>query len=556
MFLKSSDPEYNFAKMVDVLLPSSKSVSLRALVLNFLTGEKTKLSNLSDCDDVRYLREALEKLENPPQSLLNRGEDLFIGESGATARFVAALSLTGKSFVLKGGDRLCERPMEDLFEALQNLGVKIEYLGEKGLLPARFTSPQNVLENRVQISGTFSSQFTSALLLVAPALPSGLTIEITSEILSQPYIEMTLKMLKLWGASIDISSDFRIFKVAPGFHPPAEFRVPADCTSASYPVAYALLTRQPIRLNNYGSETLQGDEAFLNVAEKFGARVSRSDQGVEIHPPKALNALGTIDFGETPDIAMTAMGVAALADGESHFTGLSTLRHKESDRIQAMQEGLQKLGVKVETGDDWMRIWGASREILNQVQDDKVKKVNSQNDHRIAMIFGVLSKSLGLNVGILNPECVSKSWPGFWLELADWAGELRSVAATIVQDRDRYLIVKKTRKHHAWQFPQGGVEGDELLLQAAKRELHEECGDIKVEFSDQPIGEYKYLFPSDFSRHDENIRGAHVTFFKAQFLSGEVVLDPEELEDFKWVTEKKLPEYFDREYWEAIKRMI
>jgi 8-oxo-dGTP pyrophosphatase MutT (NUDIX family) len=210
--------------------------------------------------------------------------------------------------------------------------------------------------------------------------------------------------------------------------------------------------------------------------------------------------------------------------------------------------------------------------------------VNSFEDHRIAMVFGILRSALKLNFEITNPECVAKSWPEFWLDLADLEGTLRRVSSVIVRKspsspreiptcRDHFtgqvspfvkgggaefLIVKKPRKTHAWQFPQGGTEGVENGIAAAQRELAEECGEnLKIKFLfDQPVGKYKYFFPADFKRHKEEFRGARVRFFLTEFVSGKVEIDPAELEDYKWVTKEELQKHFEKDYWEAVRKFL
>jgi 3-phosphoshikimate 1-carboxyvinyltransferase len=528
--------------MIEVKLPSSKSISLRGLVLNFLNKNKTDISYCSDCDDAVYLQKALTFSE----------EKIFVGESGAAARFMAALSLVHDTpFVLHGSKRLHERPMKDLFDVLEYLGVEIQYLEKKNFLPARFVPPKKISQTSVQIFGETSSQFISGLALVAPSFPNEFTIEIQGELISRPYIEMTIDILRQWGVKLSVSKNLENIRIQPGFHPPQKFSIPVDCTAMSYPVAYSLLTRKPIKLIPFTTPTFQGDEAFLQIAQQFGARVIYSPQTVEIHPPTVLNSPGTFDFSCMPDVAMTAMMIAACTQGQIKCTGLQTLPHKESDRIQAMKEGFDTLGIVSEQETDWIAIQGKNPSNISKSK----QFICSHNDHRIAMVFGVLKKSLNLDLEISNSECVSKSWKNFWIELSDWAGELRPVAATILRNKNLYLIVKKPRNNHAWQFPQGGVEDGESFFQAAQRELLEECGDMKVQFNKYPVGEYKYFFPSDFSC-EKSIRGARVLFFKAAFEKGTVHIDTQELENFAWVEKEKLPQYFDSPYWEKVKNFF
>ncbi|MCF7812759.1 NUDIX domain-containing protein [Candidatus Gracilibacteria bacterium] len=540
--------------MIDVWLPSSKSVSLRALVLNFLNGEKTDIRNMSECDDVRFLKNALSSF------FISKEEEFFVGDGGAPARFLAVLSLVAKDpFVIRGTERFHQRPMKDLFYVLRSLGVKIECLDKKDFLPARFqfsnlASRPKKLPTEVKLSGKVSSQFLSGLLLVAPSLPNGLNIQLIDDLVSRPYVQMTLQMLRMWGADVRVSPDFRTFTIIPGFSPPAEFVVPSDMTAVSYPIVYSMLSRQSIMIHKREKETLQGDERILEIIRQCGAQVRIDHDQIKIIPPKQFKLPKILDMSDTPDLFPSVAVLASFAERTSCFEGVGHLQWKESDRIHALQENLEKLGIEMKYNDGCAQIGENSQWNKKNVHD---KKINSFQDHRIAMIFGVLNKVFDLDLDISHPECVSKSWPGFWLDLASWAGELRDVAAVIVCHKGKYLVVKKPRKDYAWQFPQGGVETEETFLQAVKRELQEECGkNLDVDFGRNILGQYKYFFPTDFHRHEKKIRGAHVRFFRAEFVQGRVEINPKELEDFAWVEKEKLSEYFAPEYWKVVQQWV
>ena len=604
--------------MKRISVPGSKSVTNRALVLSAISDAPTDLSGVLLCDDSEVLIKALEnfgvRFERlgannlrvfPPRELQGNGTKNFIGNAGTSTRFLTALSLIVKgNYSLHGVDRMHERPFEDLFDAVRSLGVEITFEGEKNFLPATFQTPSSPLFVKegdlpreivpiksglpakagisrgeggvIKISGSISSQFLSGLLLVAPKMPQGLKIQLVGDLSSRPYVEMTLEMLKIWGVKYTVNRDFNEFEVFPGITTPKDFSVPADSSSASYPLLWSMLSGEPLEIENFGKVTLQGDEKFLEVLKRAGGKISRSGDTVKLSPPKKITALGTFDFSAMPDVSMTAMVLAACASGESTLTGLQSLRVKECDRIKAMQENLEKLGVQVEVVGDQMKIIG--RDAINRVPTGMI---DSFEDHRIAMVFGVLRSALKLDFEITNPECVAKSWPEFWLDLADLEGTLRRVSSVIVRKSplsreipqsgnisrgkppftkggNTFLIVKKPRKTHAWQFPQGGTEGAENGIKAAQRELAEECGqDLKVKFLfDQPIGKYKYFFPADFKRHNEKFRGARVRFFLAEFVSGEVEIDPAELESYQWVTREELPKYFEKDYWGAVGKFL
>ena len=563
--------------MKKIQLPGSKSITNRVLILAALGDSPVDLHNVLDSDDARYMREALEafgvKFESigkktvrviPPKTLcisLEKG-DLFIGNAGTAARFLSALSLVSKgSFTLTGIDRMKQRPQADLQQALQDLGVGIESLEKIGFLPSKFRCEDaKMRSSEVRLSGKVSSQFLTALLLVAPRMKNGLVINIDEEVPSWPYIEMTLELLKIWGVSYEVNDDQSQIKVMSGLKSPSQYQISSDMSGASYPVAWSLLSRTPIEITNFGAKTLQGDEGFLDIAKKMGAEVVRSGGTCQILPPETLKPMGDFDWSAMPDVSMTGMILAATTEGKTCFTGLESLRVKECDRIEAMAQ-IRHLGVHFEVKGDEVVITGNSNldpEISSGLQ------VNSLDDHRIAMCFGVLRATQNLEFNISDPHCVAKTWPGFWVELGDWQDQLRPVSATILHrvgkncGLDKYLIVKKPRKENAWQFPQGGVDPGETGLQAAKRELMEECGaNLNVKFKgERPVGEYKYLFPESFKRHDKNIRGAKVQFFAADHLDGLVEVDGEEIIDHLWVTAEQFKDYFEGDYLGVVKNLV
>jgi len=573
-------------KMIRV--PGSKSVSNRALVLSFLCEEAVALKGLLVCDDTRFLRHALDQLAEAPLQtpsvptksghLPLTGEarrDFFIGNGGTPARFLAALSLVvDQSFRLHGVDRMHERPFGDLFEVLKALGVAIES-ETPGFLPAKFEA-KNIQNKKISISGSISSQFISGLLLAGTKLPEGLIIQITDEIKSRPYVEMTVEMIQIFGGQVEVSDDFKQFHVLPGLKNPGTYHIPADCSSASYPLAWGLIKGEDVGIENKAEKTLQGDEKFVDFLKRLQA--SSAPLRPEGGSPRE-GGMVEFDFSKMPDVSMTGMIIAACTPGVWRFTGLESLRVKECDRIAAMEEGLKKLGVKVEVENDEVIIYGKSEwKIASQII------IDARDDHRIAMCFGILRNALDLDFEITDLHCVAKSWPSFWEDLADWSGKLRDVSSVIVSrsgpfspdksiplsppgkpgeqlpqqvgERKEYLIVRKPRKNHAWQFPQGGVDAGESFLEAAKRELAEECGaHLEIKFNNQNIKSiYKYLFPVDFRTCQGKKpchKGAKVHFFEAEYTSGEVEVDNEEIVEARWVEKEALKDYFSTEYFEA-----
>ncbi len=338
-------------------------------------------------------------------------------------------------------------------------------------------------------------------------------------------------------------------------------------SSASYPLAWSVLRGAPISIENFGTDTLQGDEQFVEVIKAVGAKVSRDGGRLIVEPEFELKPMGDWNWESMPDVSMTGMVLAAFCPGTSVFTGLESLRVKECDRIVAMEQ-LKEMNVAMEVEGDVVTITGGQSV---KIMGDFIN-IDSFDDHRIAMCFGVLKATIDLGadphqktrVHILESECVPKTWPDFWLHLSDWEKQLRPVSALVLHrvgttcGKDKYLIVKKPRKENAWQFPQGGVDAGETGKQAAVRELQEECGatlNVKVK-GERPVGEYRYIFPADFDRHDESVVGAKVSFFRADFISGEVEVDGEEIIDHKWVSADEFEEYFSSEYMEVVRAFV
>lgn len=568
-------------EMKKIYVPGSKSITNRALLLAALSGKPVVLKNVLDSDDSRYMQAALAQFGvqieivgkdalkiMPPDKLRTNQAELFIGNAGTAARFLSALSLVVEGdYLLTGVDRMQERPQKDLIQALRSLGVSIECEKNEGFLPANFSGAQGQAAPSVEISGKVSSQFLSGLMLVAPCLKKGLEIKITDSIPSRPYVEMTIEMLKLWGAKVEVGADFLSFTIHPGFNAPAEYNIPSDMSSASYPLAWSVLRGAPISIENFGTKTLQGDEKFVEVIKATGAKVTRNGEKLKVEPQFELQPMGDWNWETMPDVSMTGMVLAAFCPGISEFTGLESLRVKECDRIFAMEQ-LQQLAVDLKVEGDVVRITGAPS---IKVLDGDVS-VNSYDDHRIAMCFGVAKAAIDVGadpyqesiIKITEPECVGKTWPGFWLSLADWENQLRPVSALILHrvgtncGKNKYLIVKKPRQHNAWQFPQGGVDEGETGRQAAVRELQEECGaslNVKIK-GERPCGEYSYFFPQDFKRHETRVIGAKVSFFKADYIEGTVEVDGEEIIDHKWVTSEEFKNYFEGAYLQAVKEFL
>ncbi len=431
--------------MKEIRIPGSKSITNRVLLLAAIGDKPVVLYNLLESDDTVFMRGVLSSfgvrfeqqgtglLVTPPAVLQGDSEIHHIGNAGTVARFVSAVSLIiNGEYGLKGVDRMHERPQADLFKALRSLGVAVECQQNDGFLPARYQGLGGNLEQRVvTLSGRVSSQFVSALLLVAPKINGGLRIEMDEIPPSQPYIDMTLEILSSWGVNYSVEEEGRIMDISQGLNEPTEYTIPADMSGASYPSAWATLMRQDLEIKDYGSKTLQGDEQFAEVCAEFGATVSKNGEDCSFSTYGEMSPGAVFDFSPMPDVAMTGMVLACFSEGETKFIGLESLRVKECDRIQAMVDGFALLGIETEVVEDDVTIKGGAYwqtpENITKVQAAQVE-TDSHDDHRIAMCFGVLRSVLSSRSGIAaeeifaigEPHCVAKTWPNFWEDLASW----------------------------------------------------------------------------------------------------------------------------------------
>ena len=406
-----------------VRLPGSKSISNRALLLAALAEGDTLLSRLLDADDTTVMIDALRALgiaiERDGDAARVSGcggrfparlADLFLGNAGtATRSLTAALAFADGRYRIDGVARMRERPIGDLVSALNALGARIEYEGATGYPPLRIEPAQRLLRDQVAIRGDVSSQFLSGLLMAAPLVAprEGLRVRVAGELISQPYVAMTLAMMKRFGVEVARSGDTFVVPHA-GYRSPRALLVEGDASSASYFLALGVLAGGPVRVEGVGRDSVQGDVAFADLLEAMGARVERGADWIEARAGDGLRAVDW-DCRSIPDAAMTAAVVAMFAPGRSTLRGIGSWRVKETDRIAAMATELRKLGAVVEEGDDRISVRGptALREAT----------IDTYDDHRIAMCFA-LAATGGLPVHIRDPRCVSKTFPGFFAQLA------------------------------------------------------------------------------------------------------------------------------------------
>lgn len=411
-------------------LPGSKSISNRVLLLAALAGGETAISGLLDSDDTRVMLAALRQLGVALSELAEgrvtvRGvsrfpvdsADLFMGNAGTAIRpLTAALALMGGDYRLSGVPRMHERPIGDLVDALKALGARIDYLGQPGYPPLHIGRGEIATPAVTQVQGSVSSQFLTALLMAAPlqAGQSGqpVVIEVLGELISKPYIEITLNLMARFGVTVQRDGWSR-FTIAGGarYRSPGRIAVEGDASTASYFLALGAIGGGPLRVTGVGADSIQGDVKFADTLAAMGATVTYGDgwievSGVRVAEGGRLKAFDT-DFNLIPDAAMTAAALALYADGPCRLRNIGSWRVKETDRIHAMQTELEKLGARVESGPDWLSVTPPAEGGWRDAH------VGTWDDHRMAMCFSLAAFGPAA-VRILDPGCVSKTFPGYF----------------------------------------------------------------------------------------------------------------------------------------------
>jgi 3-phosphoshikimate 1-carboxyvinyltransferase len=380
---------------VEIPLPSSKSESNRVLIINALTKGENKLSNLAEARDTQTMIRLLS--EDP--------EVYDVLDAGTTMRFLTAYAaLNNRTKILTGTPRMCERPIGILVDALRQLGAEIDYLGKDGYPPLKIKGFTKQLTDTIQIRGDVSSQYISALLMNAPLLPKGLTLELTGKIGSQTYIEMTLELMKAFGVSYRFEGN--IIQIAHQAYVPTSFAVESDWSGASYWFSLLACAQEgELYLKGLKQNSLQGDSHIVQIMDKLGIESKFDQQGVSL-TKKPIEGIGRIDFTHCPDLAQTVAVTCALLGQSVEFTGLESLRIKETDRIYALQQELAKINAGLEEGEDAVFTVIPSGKLPTAVQ------IHTYDDHRMAMAFMPLLTRM--EVTFDDPEVVNKSYPSFW----------------------------------------------------------------------------------------------------------------------------------------------
>jgi 3-phosphoshikimate 1-carboxyvinyltransferase len=411
-------------------LPGSKSISNRVLLLAAIAEGETAITGLLDSDDTRVMLAALRQLGVAVSELAEgrvtvRGvsrfpvdsADLFMGNAGTAIRpLTAALALMGGDYRLSGVPRMHERPIGDLVDALKALGARIDFLGQPGYPPLHIGRGEIATPAVTQVQGSVSSQFLTALLMAAPlqAGQSGqpVVIEVLGELISKPYIEITLNLMARFGVTVQRDGWSR-FTIAGGarYRSPGRIAVEGDASTASYFLALGAIGGGPLRVTGVGADSIQGDVKFADTLAAMGASVTYGDgwievTGVRVAEGSRLKAFDT-DFNLIPDAAMTAAALALYADGPCRLRNIGSWRVKETDRIHAMQTELEKLGARVESGPDWLSVTPPAEGGWRDAH------IGTWDDHRMAMCFSLAAFGPAA-VRILDPGCVSKTFPGYF----------------------------------------------------------------------------------------------------------------------------------------------
>ncbi len=411
----------------EISLPGSKSLSNRILLLSALSRGVTQVYNLLESDDTSRMIDSLQRLgvglELSRNNTVCRVQglggpfpqqqtELFLGNSGTTMRSIcAALCLGEGEFTLTGEPRMYERPIEDLVDALRPMGADIEYLDKDGCPPLRIHA-RGIPGGRVSVRGNVSSQYLTAILLSAPLAREDMVIDVVGDLVSKPYIDMTVAVMRRFGANVE-ADGYQQFRVAggQGYQSPGSALVEGDASSATYFLAAAAIRGGTVRVQGVGLSSVQGDVRLADVLEQMGAPVRRGEDWIEVGRGDLHGV--DLDLNHIPDAAMTVATAALFAQGQTTIRNVGNWRVKETDRLAAMAAELRKVGARVEEGPDYLKITPPER--------ITPAAIDTYNDHRMAMSFSLAA--LGdAPITINNPDCVSKTFPDYFEQLAGISG--------------------------------------------------------------------------------------------------------------------------------------
>lgn len=384
-----------------VQLPASKSISNRALILNALSYSPYEIQNLSDCDDTEVMVKALN----------SNARDFDIKAAGTAMRFLTAfLSKVVGEWTITGTERMKNRPIKILVDALNALGGKVEYMDREGYPPLRIFGSA-LQGGEISLSGGVSSQYISALLMIAPLMENGLTLSLEGNIISKPYIHLTLQLMELFGVKAEWNG--QVIKVQPQEYNPIRFTVESDWSAASYWYSMMALSKNAeIELSGLFKNSLQGDAAGAKLFAQLGVGTTFTDRGVVLKRTGNLAKKLVYNFVNEPDLAQTFVVACVFLNIPFRFTGLQSLKIKETDRIVALKTELSKLGYILTDSNDSILEWNGER---CEPEDNPV--IATYEDHRMAMAFAPAAQVRPEGIAIADPEVVTKSYPRYWDDL-------------------------------------------------------------------------------------------------------------------------------------------
>lgn len=406
---------------MEVDIPGSKSVANRALIIAALSGEKVTLKNMLFSDDTRYMMASLRDLgstvtaDEKTKTVVVEGNkekifptcELFVGNAGTAMRFLPTYISTGKGKVsLTGIERMKQRPIKDLVDGLRELNVKVNYKENDGYPPFEIEA-DGLPGGEISIRGDKSSQYLTSILLSAPYARQDVTVKIEGNLVSKPYVDITIQMMKDFGVIVE-NRDYKEFFVKCGqSYKGREYVVEGDCSSASYFFGIAAATKSEIKINNVKKDAMQGDIKLLEVLEKMGAEVTYGENFVIVKGTDTLEGV-TVDMHHMSDVAQTLAVVALFAKGKTEIKNVYNMRIKETDRIKAVYNELTKLGAKVTEYEDGLTIEPVAKYNENV-------EIDTYDDHRMAMSFSIAGLKIK-GVKIKDPGCCSKTFPNYFDE--------------------------------------------------------------------------------------------------------------------------------------------
>jgi 3-phosphoshikimate 1-carboxyvinyltransferase len=398
-YIKKQSGEFN----EKIALASSKSESNRALIINALTDFKSNLDNLSSARDTQTMIRLLKSTDETADVL----------DAGTTMRFLTAyFTATNQQKIMTGTPRMCERPIGLLVDALRELGAEIEYINKEGYPPLKISGLKTQKTDKIKIRGDVSSQYISALLMIAPRLEKGLEIELTGEIGSIPYITMTIRQMEASGVEVSADWENKKLSVKPQNYQPISYKIESDWSGASYwysVVALAENENSKIELLGLKQNSLQGDSAIVEIMAQLGVKSTYTEDGVLLEKITPTTSFSW-DFANCPDLTQTVAVILAGLKIEGEFTGIESLKIKETDRVLALQNELKKLGAELIETDA-----NHKYKVTNFFETAEVPVIDTYDDHRMAMAFAPIA--MQRDVIIEEPGVVAKSYPSYWDDL-------------------------------------------------------------------------------------------------------------------------------------------